>query len=320
MNKTVLVTGGAGFIGSHLTDRLLGCGYSVIVYDNASTGNRHQVSARARYIQGDVRDASALARVFEEHAIDVVCHLAGQASIRLSFIDPATDLDVNTTGTIHVLTQCLRHRIPRLLFASSMTIYGAAAIVPTPESAVPAPTSYYAVTKFAAERYVHITPDRRDIDFPFKVTSFRMFNVYGPRQSLTNAYQGVLAIFIGNVLRHEPMTIHSDGQQSRDFVHVSDVARAWVDAIDNPRTYGQVINLGTGQPVSVNRLCDLVLENFDLTRERYPVCYQPAQPGDIRVSAADITRARELIGWTPTIGFDEGMWATIGWARAQVAH
>src|SRR5690606_5194405 len=136
-------------------------------------------------------------------------------------------------------------------------------------------------------RYVHLAAARRDLGFDFNVTSLRMFNVYGERQSLTNAYQGVFAIFIGNVLRGEPIKIHGDGEQSRDFVHIRDVARAWVDAIDTPATYGQVINIGTGKPTSVNQLCDTVLAAFGHSRASYPVEQHPAQPGDVRRSAAD---------------------------------
>jgi len=251
--------------------------------------------------------------------VDAVLHIAGQASIRLSFADPTHDLSVNTIGTINILQQCIAHHVPRLLFASSMTIYGLSDIVPTPETAPPAPVSYYAVTKYAAERYVHLTAARRDLGFDFNVTSLRMFNVYGERQSLTNAYQGVLAIFIGRVMRGEPLIIHADGEQSRDFVHIDDVARAWIDAIDTPASFGAVINLGTGIPTSVNTLCDMVLEAFGHSRATYPVLVEPAQPGDMRRSAADITQARALLAWEPRIKRDEGMRRTIAWAKGQMA-
>lgn len=314
MSKRVLVTGGAGFIGSHITDLLIERGYEVVVLDNETTGTRAFVNEKAEFIVGDVRNEADLAPIFEK-GVDVVVHIAGQASIRLSFSDPTADLNVNTTGTVNVLQQCIKHKVPRLLFASSMTIYGTPEVVPTPEDTIPNPVSYYAVTKYAAERYVHITANRKDVEHDFNVTSFRMFNVYGPRQSLTNAYQGVLAIFVGRVMREEPIIIHSDGEQARDFVHVSDVARAWVDAIDTPETYGQVMNIGTGNPTSVNQLCDLVLQSFNHTRESYDVSYHEAQPGDIRVSAADISRAKALLGWEPKIPFDKGMLETIQWAR-----
>jgi len=314
MNKRILVTGGAGFIGSHIVDVLLAHGHPVIVLDNLSTGSEANLNPDAEFVNGDVRNPDDLTPVFAR-GLDAVLHIAGQASIRLSFQNPADDLNTNTLGTINILQQCMAHRVPRLLFASSMTIYGDPAVVPTPEDTPAFPISNYAITKYAAERYVHVAAARRDLDFPFHVTSFRMFNVYGERQSLTNAYQGVFAIFVGNVLRGEPINIHSDGEQSRDFVHISDVARAWVETLDNPATYGQVVNLGTGRPTSVNALCDMVLAAFGHTHATYPVRYHPAQPGDLRQSAADITKAREILGWTPQVPVEEGMPATIEWAR-----
>jgi UDP-glucose 4-epimerase len=315
--KRILVTGGAGFIGAHIVELLIARGYEPVVLDNESTGKRENVHPDAEYVRGDVRNEADLAPIFER-GVEAVLHIAGQASIRLSFQDPGTDLGVNTLGTINVLRQCVTHRVSRLLFASSMTIYGDPAVVPTPEETPAHPVSNYAVTKYAAERYVHIMAERRDLDFPLNVTSFRMFNVYGPRQSLTNAYQGVLAIFIGNALRGEPITIHSDGEQSRDFVHISDVARAWVDAIEQPATFGQIINLGTGVPSSVNVLCDLVLDAFGQTRATYPVRYQQAQPGDLRRSAADVSRAKALLNWQPEMEFRQGMRETIEWAKQTI--
>ncbi len=312
--QPILITGGAGFIGGHIAEQLLARGFEVIALDNLKTGSRTNVPDGAAFIEGDVCDAEVLKSIFQR-GISAVLHIAGQASIRLSFADPAADLNVNTLGTIRVLQACLEHRVPRLLFASSMTIYGANPVTPTPETAPPDPVSYYAVTKYAAERYVHATALRPDLGFDFNVTSFRMFNVYGPRQSLTNAYQGVFAIFVGNVLRGEPIRIYSDGEQARDFVFISDVARAWIDALDNPASYGQVINLGTGQPTSVNKLCDLVLQAFGHTRATYPVEYHAAHAGDMRVSAAEISQAREVLGWSPRVAVEQGMAETIEWAR-----
>jgi UDP-glucose 4-epimerase len=314
MSKRVLVTGGAGFIGGHIVDLLLTRGYQVIMLDNLTTGSRGNLNPGAEFIEGDVRSPDDLTPIFAG-GIDAVMHIAGQASIRLSFQDPAADLNTNTLGTINVLQQCVAHRVPRLLFASSMTIYGDPTVVPTPEATPAVPVSNYAITKYAAERYVHVAAARRDLDFDFNVTSFRMFNVYGERQSLTNAYQGVFAIFVGNVLRGEPINIHSDGEQSRDFVHISDVVRAWVDALENPASYGQIMNLGTGRPTSVNALVDMVLAAFGKTRETYPVHYHPAQQGDLRVSAADISLAKSVLGWEPQVSADVGMPATIEWAR-----
>lgn len=313
--KRILITGGAGFIGGHIAELLLKRGQQVVAIDNLATGKPENVPSGAELVTGDVTDLDLLNSVFAG-GIDGVMHIAGQASISLSFANPAADLNTNTLGTIRVLQACLKYKVPRLLYASSMTVYGANPITPTPESTPADPISYYAITKYAAERYVHATALRPDLDFDFNVTSFRMFNVYGPRQSLTNSYQGVFAIFVGNVLRGEPIRIYSDGEQARDFVHVTDVARAWVDALDNTASYGQIINLGTGQPTSVNELADLVLAAFGHTRDTYPIEYRAAQAGDMRVSAADISRAKELLGWSPQVAVADGMAETIAWARS----
>ena len=318
MNRRILITGGAGFIGSHLAAALLEQGDTVTILDNLNTGFEAYVPPGATFVLGDVRNPADLAPIFEA-GVDVVLHIAGQASIRLSFQDPANDLSVNTTGTINVLQQCIQHRIPRLLFASSMTVYGNTNIVPTPESAPATPIAYYGVTKYAAERYVQLTAQRNDLDFDLNVTSFRMFNVYGPRQSLTNAYQGVLAIFMGRVLRGEPITIHSDGEQSRDFVYIDDVVRAWTSSINQPATYGQVINIGTGRPTSVNQLCDAILKAEGTSRQNYPVEHTPAQPGDMRVAAADIQLAQTLLNWTPQVALEDGIQQTLNWARTIIA-
>src|SRR5215471_18968960 len=228
----VLVTGGAGFIGSHLAYRLVDIGHHVTVIDNESTGRRSNVPVGARYLKGDVTCLDDLEVVFAE-GLDVVLHVVGQVSLIRSYADPAFDLRTNVLGTINVLRLCLKHRVPRLLYASSMTVYGHAASLPTPEDTPCCPVSYYGITKYAAERYVHSTAERADLDFEFRVTSFRMYNVYGPRQALDNPYQGVLGIFLGNLLRGEPLTIFGDGEQSRDFVYAADVADAWLRALES---------------------------------------------------------------------------------------
>ena len=311
--KRALVTGAAGFIGSHLVEGLLARGWDVVAFDNLSTGDRANVPPAAQFVRGDVADAAAVEQAIGR-GVDAVLHVAGQASIVKSFSEPQIDLATNVLGTINVLQGCVKHRVPRLVFASSMTVYGHPTRVPTPESEACVPVSYYGITKYAAERYVHATAARRDLDVPLAVTSFRMFNVYGPRQSLSNPYQGVLAIFIGRALRGEPITIHSDGGQARDLVHVTDVAEAWLAALDDPRTHGAVYNLGSGQSHSVNELADLALAAFGRSRADYPMLSAPAQPGDLRQSCADTTALRQATGWRPRVPFAEGMSATVRWA------
>src|SRR5713226_6974674 len=254
----ILVTGGAGFIGSHLVDRLVKEGHRVVIIDNEATGQRENVPGAALYFRGDVANVDDLERAFKND-LDTVCHIAGQVSIIRSFSDPLIDLRTNVQGTVNVLQLCLKYRVPRVLYASSMSVYGQTDLLPTLEDTPCKPVSYYGITKYAAERYVHTTAERVDLDFDFHVTSFRMYNVYGPRQALDNPYQGVLGIFLGNLLRDEQLTIFGDGGQSRDFVYIDDVVEAWVAAIENPSAYGRIFNLGSGHRIAINDLADHAL-------------------------------------------------------------
>ena len=306
-----LVTGGAGFIGSHLTNRLLADGVDVTVLDNLSTGRRERVPQEATLVEGEVGDRATVDGVFAGETFDAVFHIAGQASIRLSFMDPEVDVRTNVVGTVNVLRGCIEAGVRRLVNASSMTAYGEPHVIPTPEDVACVPVSYYGVTKYAAERYVHVTGARRDVDLA--VTSLRMFNVYGPGQSISNPYQGVLAIFIGNVLRREPITIHGDGLQTRDFVFVEDVVDAWMRVLDSPGTAGAVLNVGSGRETSVNELADAVLSAFGESRDSWEIRHEDVQLGDHRRAAADI-EAISALGWSPTISLASGVARTVEWA------
>jgi UDP-glucose 4-epimerase len=314
-----LVTGGAGFIGSHLADRLVDNGYQVTVVDNESTGRRSNVPPGARYLRGDVTCPDDLEAVFA-HGLDVVLHVVGQVSLTRSYADPAFDLRTNVLGTINVLRLCLKYRVRRLLYASSMTVYGHTASLPTSEDNPCCPVSYYGITKYAGERYVHTTAERVDLDFDFRVTSFRMYNVYGPRQALDNPYQGVLGIFLGNLLRGEPLIIFGDGEQSRDFVYIDDVVDAWVTAIDCRNSDGRVFNLGSGRRISINNLADHALAAFERSRLTYPVEYHPQRSGEQRHVEADTARARTALNWAPRTSFAEGLAKTALWARPTFAE
>lgn len=310
----ILVTGGAGFIGSHMADRLLADGHQVIILDNLCTGFHENIPAAAEFVNGDVRDAGAVDSVFKQ-GIDAVFHIAGQASTIVSFDDPTEDLTVNVIGTLNVMNQCIKHKVPRILYASSMTAYGIPSKLPVTEDEPVRPISYYGITKEAAERYLFATAGRVDLDFDFHVTAFRMFNVYGERQSLDNPYQGVVTIFMANILRGQPITIFSDGEQTRDFVYIGDVVEAWVSALDNPASYGKVYNVGAGGSISINRLVDVTLHSFEKSRDAYEVRYNTERPGDQRHMTADISRLRADLGWEPRVSFNEGMRRTLRWAN-----
>ena len=279
--------------------------------DNLSTGVRERVPPEATFVEGDVGDQALVDEVFAAEAFAAVFHIAGQASIRISFANPEVDLRTNVVGTVNVLRGCIETGVRRLVNASSMTAYGEPDVIPTPEDVACVPVSYYGVTKYAAERYVHVTGARRDVDLA--VTSLRMFNVYGPRQSIDNPYQGVLAIFMGNVLRREPITIHGDGLQTRDFVFVDDVVDAWMRVLDSSETAGAVLNVGSGHETSVNELADAVLAAFGESRDSWEIRREDVQLGDQRRAAADIA-AISALGWSPTMPLTSGIARTVEWA------
>jgi UDP-glucose 4-epimerase len=290
---TILVTGGAGFIGSHVSASLYSPQNRIVIFDNLSTGQKTAIPKHAIFVKGDVRSNTAVDTAIKKYKPDVVCHIAGQASNINSFTDPHADADVNYKGTINVVTACVGNRVPRLVYASSMLAAN--------------PTSYYGISKYAAERFVHATALRPDLGYPLRVTSLRMFNVYGPGQSIDNPYQGVLAIFIGNVLRGEPIRIFGSGRQTRDFIYIDDVCEAWKRVIHNPKSYGKVLDLGSGKPISINRLAAAVIAACGRNPKTYPVIHAPPRPGDLPV-----VRANRI---THTILFSEGLHRTVEWAK-----
>lgn len=314
----ILVTGGAGFIGTHLCRRLLDDGHAVSVVDNESNSRRENVPAGVRYVKADVIRPDEIEPEFAR-GLDAVCHIAGQVSIIRSFADPVADLRTNVEGTVNVLKLCLEYKVPRLIFASSMTLYGDGASVPISETERCHPDSYYGITKYAAERYVHATAQRPDLGFEFNVTSLRMYSVYGPGQALDNPYQGVLGIFLGNILRGEPITIFGDGEQTRDFVYIGDIVDGWVRALHTPASSGRIMNLGSGRSLSINQLAAHATAAFGYGPGGYEVRRVPARPGEQRAVQADIRLARSLLAWEPRTTFEAGLAKTVAWAREELA-
>jgi len=312
----LLVTGGCGFIGTHLCRRLLAEGHSVLVVDNESNGSRENLPSGVKFIRGDVTRPAEIEPAFAR-GLDAVCNIAGQVSIIRAFSDPTLDLRTNVEGTLNVLQLCVKHRVPRLIHASSMTLYGDCLAVPTPESERCQPDSYYGITKLAAERYVHATALRSDLGFDFAVTSLRMFSVYGPGQSFSNPYQGVLGIFSGNLLRGEPITVFGDGEQTRDFVYIGDVIDAWVKVLKTPSSYGKIINIGSGRSLSINELASAVVAAFGAAG--HPIVRAATRPGEQRSVRADIGLARSVLDWEPRTSFEAGLANTVRWAQDEFA-
>ncbi len=312
--KNVLVTGGAGFIGSHIVDNLIDKKYKTIVLDNLVAGNTQFINSKAKFYKGDVTKESDLERVFSENKIDVVFHLAAQPSIVNSFTDPFTDANTNFIGTMRTVISSIKHGVTRFVYASSMTVYGNPTKLPITEDSAVMPINYYGIAKYAAERFTHVTSEKKDLEKPFNVTSLRMFNVYGPRQSLNNPYQGVLAIFIGNVLRGEPIKIFGKGDQTRDFVYVEDVAKIWVDIINNKKSFGKTFNIGFGKGTPILTLAENVIRAFGKNDE-YPIIFGRERSGDQKFIEADIQKAKKILHFTPATSLYEGMEKTLKWAK-----
>lgn len=313
--KTALVTGGAGFIGSHIAERLIKEKYRVIIFDNLSSGFKSYLRSQALFVKGDVRKKKDVESLFAKHKINVVFHIAGQASNISSFTDPFFDIEENLVGTMNVVLSSIKNRAPRFLYASSMTVYGHPNRLPVSESQACKPVSYYGISKYSAERFVHATASRSDLKFKFHVTSFRMFNVYGPRQSLTNPYQGAMAIFLGNVMRKETIKIFGDGKQSRDFIYIDDIVNAWMLALNNSKSYNQIYNLGYGERITLNELISTIIKSLGGNPKTYPVKHLPTRPGDQRHMQADISLARRHLGFNPKISLTVGLKQTIAWVN-----
>lgn len=305
----VLVTGGAGFIGSHVVDRLLADGHAVDVLDNLSTGRRALVNPAARLHACDLRSArlgDALAAARPE----AVVHLAAQASVGRSVADPVFDASVNVLGTLALLEACGRAGVGRVVFASSGgAAYGDTDVLPTPENHPAGPASPYGVSKVAAERYLACWAGLTGAG----VLALRLANIYGPRQD-PRGEAGVVAIFTARLLAGAACVVNGDGEQTRDYVYVEDVADAFARALRYPRVAG-VLNVGTGAETSVNDLYRRLVRLAGVGRAAE---HGPARPGEQRRSVLDAARAKQALGWTAATPLDAGLARTVEHMRKEV--
>lgn len=305
--KTV-VTGGCGFIGSHLVDRLVGDGHDVVVIDNLATGNVAFLNPRATFYCMDVRD-NALADVFARETPETVFHLAAQVSVRASMEDPKLDTDVNVIGTLNVAFAFLAAATvgPRTFVFSSTggAMYGETAVIPTPETAEAHPLSAYGISKLAAEMHLRHLRTFSGL----RPVALRYANVYGPRQNAV-AEAGVVAIFITKMLAEEACTVYDDGLQTRDFIFVSDVVDANIAAA--AAGAGGAYNIGTGVETSVNDLFSCLAETLGGSRSKR---HETARPGEVRRSCLDARKAADDLGWKPRRSLANGLRETVGWFR-----
>ncbi len=297
----VLITGGAGFIGSHVAEQLLARGHEVAVVDDLSTGKRKNVPRGAMFYEMDVR--SGCAGVFEEFAPQVLCHQAAQMDVRRSVKEPDFDADVNVLGTLRLLENCAKHDVEKAVFASTGgAVYGEQREFPASEDYPVYPVSPYGVSKLAGERYLHFY--RTQYGLPY--AALRYANVYGPRQD-PHGEAGVVAILCGNLAAGRGSTINGTGEQTRDYVYVEDVARANVLALEGDAPSG-AYNIGTGVETSVNKLYELLRETSG--RDLLPA-HGPAKPGEQLRSSVDSAKASQVLGWLPQVNLATGLRETL---------
>ena len=302
----ILVTGGAGFIGSNVADRFLDLGHEVAVFDDLSTGFREFVPAKARFYEGDLADASAIDRCVADYRPEVVAHHAAQMDVRVSVNDPIRDARINILGSIGLLQAATRHGVRKVLYASTGgALYGEGRQLPATEDHPINPESPYGASKHTVEHYLFMWKLLHGLDY----TVLRYPNVYGPRQN-PHGEAGVNAIFIGLMLEGRRPRIFGDGNAVRDYLFVSDVVEANVLAL--AKGGGEIMNLGTGVGTSVN---DIVHELQVILGFREGAIHDPARAGEIQRIYLDASRAKRILGWSPSVPFAEGLRRTVEWTR-----
>lgn len=312
-NKLYLVTGGAGFIGSHLAEALLRRGDRVRVLDNLSTGRRANlahISSEIEFIEADIRHYDATRRAMED--VQIVFHEAAIPSVPRSVAEPQLNHDNNTTGTFNVLLAARDAQVRRVIFAASSSAYGETEVLPKREEMLPNPLSPYAVAKLVGEFYCQVFTRV----YGLETVSLRYFNVFGPRQDPSSPYSGVISKFIAALLNNQTPVIYGDGEQSRDFTYIDNVVAANLRAAEAPAASGEVMNLGVCERTTLNQLLAELQRIIGTNRAPR---YEDARAGDIRHSLADITRAEELLNYKPTVGLAEGLRRTVAWYRENQA-
>lgn len=300
----ILVTGGAGFIGSHIADQLLDEGHEIAVLDNLSSGKRENIPGGARFYELDVRASDVVKEAFEEFRPEAVTHQAAQMDVRRSVREPDFDAEVNVLGTLRLLENCVKHGVRRFVLASTGgAIYGDQTHFPAGEDHPEYPVSPYGVSKLAAERYLHFY----SIQYGLSYTALRYANVYGPRQD-PHGEAGVVAIFCRNLAADSPSTINGDGEQTRDYVYVGDVARANVLALE-PEAASGPYNIGTSVETSVNQLYDSLRKTAG--KKGLEAQHGPAKPGEQMRSSVDPAKAERRLGWRAKMDLEPGLEKTL---------
>jgi len=305
MSKTFLVTGGAGFIGSHIVHRLQREGAKVRVVDNLSTGKKERlrdIDSSIELIEDDLTDRRVCDRAVQD--VEYVLHQAAVPSVQRSIQDPLETNRANVIGTLNLLESCRQHGVRRLVYAASSSAYGDTQVLPKKEDMAPNPLSPYALQKFIGERYCKLYSDL----YGLETVSLRYFNVFGPSQDPWSEYSAVIPKFTTRLQNRQPLVVFGDGEQSRDFTYVDNVVEANILAIKAQRTAGAVINVGCGESLTLNRLIRFLEE---ILQVEAVVDYEPSRRGDVRHSLADISLARDVLGYQPKVTVLQGLRQTV---------
>lgn len=304
-----LVTGGAGFIGSHLAAELVRCGERVRIVDNLSTGKRKnlEASAGAEFVQGDLADPDLARRVVD--GVDYVLHQAAIPSVPRSVEDPITSNRSNIDATLNILVAARDAGVKRLVYAGSSSAYGDTPALPKREDMAPRPLSPYALQKLVGEQYCEMFTRL----YGFPTVTIRYFNVFGPRQDPSSPYSGVISLFISALVDGRRPVIYGDGEQTRDFTYVANVVDGVLRACQAPAAPGETINVATGGRISLN---ELFRRLKDLTGASVEPVYGEPRPGDVKHSQADISKAQRLLGYLPKVSFEDGLKRTLEWYKA----
>lgn len=308
----ILVTGGAGFIGSHVVDAYIAAGHDVAVLDDLSTGRAENVNGAAHLRRLDLRDRPGVSHAIAHFGPELVNHHAAQSEVPKSVADPTFDAEVNILGGLNVLRACVDHKVRKVIFSSTGgALYGEPDVVPCDEDHPIRPLSPYGTSKFAFEQYLGTFKRTFGLDY----TVLRYANVYGPRQDFHAEEGRVIAIFASRMLAGKPVTVDGDGEQARDMLHVGDIAMANLAALNGGS--GGTYHISTGVPVTIN---DLFRKLALLTNYRFAPNHGPARKGDVYRIALDNSRARSELGWEPRVGLEEGLSLTVDYFREQVSR
>jgi len=297
----ILVTGGAGFIGSHLVDRLIKEGHRVFVIDDLSTGRKENLNKKAKFYKADIRN-SKIFKIFKKERPEIVFHYAAQIDVQKSLETPIKDADINILGTVNILENCKKYKVKKFIFASSIGIYGEPENLPVTENHPLNPISPYPITKIAIEKYLNYY-QTQGLNF----VSLRYSNVFGPRQS-SQGEGGVIAIFIDKLFKNKKPIIFGSGYQTRDFLYIDDAVSAAIKSLKTPP--GSIYNVGTNKEITINSLLELISRT--LNKSIKPI-FKPQRPGEIIKSRIDYSKIKKELNWQPKVDLEKGIRLTIDW-------